>query len=90
MTKKLHVGNLPFSAEAGQLQALFAADGRQVTSVSILNDKMTGRSRGFGFIEMATVEDARLAILALNGHAFMGRAISVTEAKEDPAARRPR
>ena len=58
MTKKLFVGNLPFTAEESQLEALFGADGRQVASVRILNDRETGRSRGFGFVEMASPEDA--------------------------------
>ena len=82
MNKKLYVGNLPFTAEDAQLQALFGGDGRQVTSVRILQDKMTGRSRGFGFVEMATPEDAQRAIEALNGHDFMGRPLTVTEARE--------
>lgn len=82
MNKKLYVGNLPFSAEESQLEALFGADGRQVTSVKILNDKQTGRSRGFGFVEMASPEDAQKAIDALNGHEFMGRALLVNEARE--------
>jgi RNA recognition motif-containing protein len=82
MNKKLYIGNLPFSAEEAQLQALFSADGRQVTSVRIPNDKITGRSRGFGFVEMGTPEDAEKAIQALNGHDFMGRPMSVSEARE--------
>lgn len=82
MNKKLYVGNLPFSAEENQLQALFGNDGRQVTSVRILSDKATGRSRGFGFVEMATPEDAEKAIQALHGHDFMGRPLTVTEARE--------
>lgn len=82
MNKKLYVGNLPFTAEEGQLQALFAADGRQVASVRILSDRETGRSRGFGFVEMATPEDAQKAVEALNGHDFMGRPLTVNEARE--------
>jgi cold-inducible RNA-binding protein len=82
MNKKLYVGNLPFTAEAAQLTALFGNDGRQVVSVNILIDKMTGRSRGFGFIEMATPEDAEKALHALHGHDFMGRPLTVTEARE--------
>lgn len=84
MNKKLYVGNLPFSAEENQLQALFGSDGRQVASVRILNDKETGRSRGFGFVEMASPEDAQKAIDALNGHDFMGRPMTVNEAREQP------
>jgi len=82
MNKKLYVGNLPFTAEESQLQALFGGDGRQVTSVRILNDRATGRSRGFGFVEMATPEDAQKAINALHGHEFMGRPLTVNEARE--------
>ena len=82
MNKKLYIGNLPFTAEEGQLQALFGSDGRQVASVRILSDRATGRSRGFGFVEMASVEDAQKAIEALNGHDFMGRPLTVTEARE--------
>ncbi len=77
MNKKLYVGNLPFTAEEGQLQALFGGDGRQVTSVRILSDRATGRSRGFGFVEMASPEDAQKAIEALNGHEFLGRPLTV-------------
>ncbi len=82
MNKKLYVGNLSFTAEESQLQALFASDGRQVTTVRILNDRVSGRSRGFGFVEMATPEDAQKAIVALNGHEFMGRPLTVNEARE--------
>ncbi|MGZ3687122.1 MAG: RNA recognition motif domain-containing protein, partial [Bdellovibrionota bacterium] len=82
MNKKLYVGNLPFSAEEAQLKALFGADGRQVASVRILLDKMTGRSRGFGFVEMASPDDAQKAMDALHGHEFLGRALTVTEARE--------
>lgn len=82
MNKKLYVGNLPFTAEESQLEALFGSDGRQVASVRILSDRETGRSRGFGFVEMATPEDAEKAIQALHGHEFMGRALTVNEARE--------
>lgn len=82
MNKKLYIGNLPFSAEESQLEALFGSDGRQVASVRILTDRETGRSRGFGFVEMATPEDAQKAIDALNGKEFMGRPLTVTEARE--------
>jgi RNA recognition motif-containing protein len=82
MNKKLYVGNLPFSTAEGDLQALFGADGRQVASVRILSDRETGRSRGFGFVEMATPEDAQKAIEALNGREFQGRPLTVNEARE--------
>ncbi len=81
MNKKLYIGNLPFSADENQLRTLFSQNGRQVTSVHILKDQLTGRTRGFGFVEMATFEDASKAIAALHGHDFMGRALSVTEAR---------
>jgi cold-inducible RNA-binding protein len=84
MNKKLYVGNLPFTAEDAQLLAVFGGDGRQVVSAKILIDKMTGRSRGFGFVEMATPEDAQKAIAALHGHDFMGRPLTVNEAREMP------
>src|SRR3954469_22273598 len=82
MNKKLYIGNLPFTAEESQLHALFGGDGRQVASVRILSDRATGRSRGFGFVEMASIEDAQKAIEALNGHDFMGRPLTVIEARE--------
>jgi RNA recognition motif-containing protein len=82
MNKKLYVGNLSFTAEESALEALFGSDGRQVASVRILSDRETGRSRGFGFVEMATVEDAEKAIKALHGQDFMGRPLTVTEARE--------
>lgn len=84
MNKKLYIGNLPFSAEEAQLHALFGADGRKVESVRILTDSLTGRSRGFGFVDMASPADAQKAIDALHGHEFLGRALSVTEARENP------
>jgi RNA recognition motif-containing protein len=84
MNKKLYIGNLPFTAEESQLLALFGGDGRQCVSARILQDKMTGRSRGFGFVEMATPEDAQKAIAALHGHEFMGRPLTVNEARDMP------
>jgi hypothetical protein len=84
MNKKLYIGNLPFTAEESQLVALFGGDGRQCVSARILQDKMTGRSRGFGFVEMATPEDAQKAITALHGHEFMGRPLTVNEARDMP------
>ncbi len=82
MNKKLHVGGLSFSADANRLREFFAADGRQVASVQIMQDKLTGRSRGFGFVEMATFEDAKKAIEALNGKDFLGSRLTVSEAGE--------
>jgi cold-inducible RNA-binding protein len=82
MNKKLYVGNLAYSTDDNSLQAHFSADGRQVVSARVLTDRETGRSRGFGFVEMATPEDAQKAIEALNGRELDGRALTVNEARE--------
>jgi cold-inducible RNA-binding protein len=79
--KILYVGNLPLVAEEAQLFALFGANGRIVQSVKILNDPKTGRSRGYGFVKMASEQDAEEAIDALHGHDFLGRALTVNEAR---------
>ena len=78
--KKIYVGNLPFTATNESVSELFSRHG-QVVSVSLINDRDTGRPRGFGFVEM---EDgpAASAIAALNGIALEGRNLSVSEAKE--------
>lgn len=77
---KLYVGNLPFSATDDQLQELFSQKG-QVTSASILIDRETGRSRGFGFVEMANAEEGNAAIEAFNGYSLNGRPLVVNEAR---------
>ncbi|HLG18735.1 MAG TPA: RNA-binding protein [Bdellovibrionota bacterium] len=82
MNKKLYVGNLPFSADENALRELFAGEGRKVASSQIISDRQTGRSRGFGFVEMETEEDAEKAIAALNGKEWEGRALVVNEARE--------
>ena len=82
MNNKLYVGYLPFSTQEQELQDLFSGEGRNVSSVKILSDKFTGRSRGFGFVEMGNSEDAKKAIEALNGKEFQGRPLTVNEAKE--------
>jgi RNA recognition motif-containing protein len=82
MNKKLYVGNLPLVAEENQLQALFSADGRTVLSVKILLNPQTKRSRGFAFVEMGSEGDAERAIDALNGKEFLGRPLTVSEARE--------
>lgn len=84
MTKKLYIGNLPFNAEESLLKLHFEADGRQVTSVKIMMDRETGRSRGFAFVEMGSPEDAQKAITALHNQDFMGRPLTVNEAREQP------
>jgi RNA recognition motif-containing protein len=76
---KLFVGNLPFSATEESVRALFAAHGT-IESLALINDRETGRPRGFGFIEMSA-GDASRAIQALNGQDFEGRAIKVNEAQ---------
>jgi len=78
---KIFVGSLPWSAEDQNLRTLFEKFG-QVDSASVLMDKFTGRSRGFGFVEMPDDESAKQAISALNGSDMEGRAIVVNEAKE--------
>jgi RNA recognition motif-containing protein len=77
--KKIYVGNLPYSATEDELRELFAQHG-DVTSVSLVNDRETGRPRGFGFVEMAD-EDADSAIQALDGAQMGGRTLKVNEAR---------
>ena len=79
---KLYVGNLPFSATEDAVRTLFAAHGA-VEKVSLINDRDTGRPRGFGFIEMSS-DDATRAMQALNGQDFDGRALKINEAQERP------
>jgi len=80
MAAKLFVGNLSFQATEEDLRELFAQAGT-VETVRIITDQFTGRPRGFGFVEMATSEDAQKAIAALNGTQYEGRALVVNEAK---------
>ena len=80
MGKKLYVGNLPFSASEQSLHAKFAALG-DVESAKIIMDRETGRSKGFGFVEMADEGAAQNAINSLNGADFEGRAMIVSEAR---------
>jgi RNA recognition motif-containing protein len=79
MPKRLYIGNLSYNTTEAALQDLFGAVG-EVTSVSIPVDRMSGRSRGFGFVEMADPEAAQQAIHQLNGRVVDGRAIKVAEA----------
>ncbi len=76
---KLFVGNLPFSATEESVRALFAQHGT-IESLALINDRETGRPRGFGFIEMSNA-DAAKAMQALNGRDFEGRALKVNEAQ---------
>jgi RNA recognition motif-containing protein len=80
MSMKLYVGNLAFDTSSDQLQELFAEAGT-VESVSLIEDRETGRSRGFGFIEMSTNEEGAAAIEKFNGHDLGGRALKVNPAK---------
>ena len=80
MGSKLYVGGLPYSATESQLTTLFAAHGN-VESARVIMDKFTGQSRGFAFVEMATPEEAKAAIAALNGTSMDGRSLTVNEAK---------
>lgn len=80
MGKKLYVGNLPFSMSGSELEQLFAAHGT-VTSAQVISDRETGRSKGFGFVEMASDSEAQSAIDALNGQQHGGRALTVNEAR---------
>ena len=80
MGKKLYVGNLSYSVDSSELEQLFTQYG-QVTSAQIINDRDTGRSKGFGFVEMANDNEAQAAIEALNGQQHDGRALTVNEAR---------
>ena len=77
---KLYVGSLPYTTTDQQLQELFAQHGT-VSSAKVISDRYTGRSRGFGFVEMATSEEAKRAIESLNGTKLEQRTLVVNEAK---------
>src|SRR5690242_952057 len=80
MAKKLYVGNLSYQVDGTELEQLFAQHG-QVLSAQIINDRDTGRSKGFGFVEMGSDDEAQAAIAALNGQEHGGRALTVNEAR---------
>ena len=86
MATKLYVGGLPYSTQEDALKELFAQAG-SVTSAVIIMDKMSGRSKGFGFVEMSTDEEAQKAVSVLNGQEFEGRKLTVNEAR--PMEERP-
>ncbi len=86
MATKLYVGGLPYSTTNDELSAHFAAAGN-VTSASIIMDKMSGRSKGFGFVEMSSDEEAQKAVSMFNGQDFGGRKLTVNEAR--PMEARP-
>ncbi len=87
MSKKIYVGNLSFDTTDEELSKLFQTYGR-VDSARVITDKFTGRSRGFGFVEMSNNEEADKAIAELNGKSAGGRTIKVSEAQ--PREERPR
>jgi RNA recognition motif-containing protein len=87
MGRKLYVGNLSYQVDSSSLQQLFEAHGT-VESAEIISDRETGRSKGFGFVQMGTDEEAQAAIAALNGQQHDGRALTVNEAR--PREERPR
>ncbi len=87
MAKKIYVGNLPHATSENELQNLFASHG-EVVSAQIIVDRDTGRSKGFGFVEMSSDDEAQSAINALNGQEFGGRPLTVNEAR--PREERPR
>lgn len=80
MAKKIYVGNLPYSVDEESLRELFVKIG-EVQSVRLIKDNATGRSKGFGFVEMTTDEDADKAIATLNNTPLMDRTIAVSEAR---------
>ena len=86
MGKKLYVGNLSYNVTSSDLEQLFGQHG-QVASAQVINDRDTGRSKGFGFVEMSSDEEATAAIAALNGQQHDGRTLTVNEAR--PKEERP-
>jgi RNA recognition motif-containing protein len=80
MGKKLYVGNLAFGVTDAELQQMFAAHGT-VQSAQVIMDRDTGRSKGFGFVEMSSDQEAQAAAQALNGREVNGRALTVNEAR---------
>lgn len=80
MAKKLYVGNLKYAVTSSDLEQMFSEFGT-VQSADVIMDKMSGRSKGFGFVEMGSDEEAQAAIAALNGKDVDGRPLTVNEAK---------
>lgn len=80
MNKKLYVGNLPYSTTEAQVRELFGQAG-EITDVALITDRETGRPKGFGFVEMATVEAAQEAIKRFNGYQLDNRNLTVNEAR---------
>lgn len=80
MSNKIYVDGLPFSTTDGQLEEIFSAQGT-VESARVITDKFTGKSRGFGFVEMSSSNEAQKAIESVNGTEIEGRTLTVNEAK---------
>ena len=87
MGSKLYVGNLSYNVTGSQLQEIFSPHGA-IQSAEIIADRETGQSKGFGFVQMGSDDEAKTAISALNGKEIGGRALTVNEAK--PRSERPR
>ena len=86
---KIFIGSLSYNVAAEDLRGAFEAFG-QVASATVIKDEQSGRSKGFGFVEMPVQAEAQSAIAALNGQAFKGRTITVNEARSQPDNRRGR
>jgi len=86
MGKKIYIANISYNATEQDINDLFSEYG-EVESAKIITDRVTGQSRGFGFIEMETEEDAKRAISDLNGTPFMGKELSVSEARPQQSKR---
>ena len=80
MSMKLYVGNLPFETTSEDLTEMFASSGK-VESATVITDRSTGNSKGFGFVEMSSTKEGEVAIRAINGKEINGRAVNVNEAK---------
>jgi RNA recognition motif-containing protein len=85
MNKRLYVGNLGYDVTNEQLEQMFSEHGT-VESANVIEDRSTGRSKGFGFVEMSSGDEAQAASNALNGQSFGGRSITVNEAKPRPTS----
>jgi RNA recognition motif-containing protein len=83
MGNKLYVGNLSYGVDDAQLKGFFESSGT-VVSATVIMDKFTGRSKGFGFVEMSTDQEAQAGIAAMNGKEIEGRALTVNEARPKP------
>jgi RNA recognition motif-containing protein len=87
MSYRIYIGNLSYRATEQELQELFGSEGSSVENVKIINDFNTGKSRGFGFVEVATRDELEKETKRLNGFLFKGRNLVVTEAKANSESR---